>query len=156
MNEKSQATVVVLNRLYEAEMQTVLPRLMDLSLAVSRRQPVEGTLLRRVATFSQEHREWLVQEIERNRGSVWPVTMDIHSAASHYVSASAIRPQVQQNLAVLIQAYAGASSEKGLEPTSRDLVRRIGRRYEGLLEEIVQLIPKPASPQPAAANSPTS
>jgi hypothetical protein len=156
MNEKSQATVDVLNRLYGAETHTMLPRLMNLSLVVSRRCPLEGTLFARIAQLSQEHREWLITEIERHRGSVTPVTLDIHSASSHYVSSSAIRPQVQRNLAELIQAYSGASSEKNLEPSARDLVRRIGRRYEGLLDEIERSIAKPDPVPPATVVGPAT
>ena len=46
MNEQQTSSVEVLNHLHEAELHTLLPRLTDLTVAISRRQPHVASLLR--------------------------------------------------------------------------------------------------------------
>ncbi len=138
MNEQRTSIVDILNRLYAAEMHTLLPRLGDLSISASRRNPRQAVVLRQLAQESKEHREWLIEAIESNRGSVLPVSMDIQSAALHYVSASAVLPQLERNLEQLLAEYAEASRHRWLDSATLDIFSRISRRYEASLDQVRQ------------------
>ena len=139
MTESQQETIVVFNQLHVAEMNTLLPRLLEMNLSVSWAAAPLFEVAKKLAEAAREHREWLVEAIQDQRGAVWPVTLDPRTANLHYLSLDAITPMVIRNLDQLVRNYQQVASNKSLTPDSAELISRIGRRYDTYLRQLQDL-----------------
>jgi hypothetical protein len=136
MTDSEQATVAILNHLHAAEMDSVLPRLLELNVRVSFNSAPVLELVKKIAEAAREHREWLVDAIMDHRGTVWPVSLDLHTGSLHYVSLDSILPLLNTTISKLVAAYAQAAQDRSLTVQANDIVNRIQRRYAEFLQQL--------------------
>lgn len=151
MSHEQIHTIDVLNQLYAAEMQGVLPRLTDLQISASPGNAAQALPLRRVAAQSLEHREWLVEALDAADGALWPASMDVSTAMLHYLSVRTILPMVIHDIERRLEAYDRAAQSRPLLPEAVGAISRISRRYSDTLAQLRSLAPAGAQAGGAAA-----
>lgn len=140
MPDNQTHSVEILNELYAAEKRSLLPRLAECGMFVSKASARELELVRQMLTEEREHLHWLVDTIEKCRGSVRPAGADINTANLHYLDLHAVMPQVLAGEESLSRACAQAlANGQMLCPEAATTINRIAGRHQTHLRQLRQV-----------------
>ncbi len=132
----SQTVIDILNELLVAEQQGLAHRLRESTVYISELAVGDAGRVRKLATQSDEHAEWLTNLILESGGSPGPRRGDVRSADLHYQELRHVLPRLARDQAELIRKYALACERVAAEPRTATLVARILARHQAHLDAL--------------------
>ncbi|MCH8912180.1 MAG: hypothetical protein IIA33_01300 [Planctomycetes bacterium] len=128
-----------LDRLSHAEQRSMLPRLRESVLFVSRASAGDADAVAGMIEQEREHVAWLVEMILDLGESPTPCTADVHTTSMHYVELNYMMPRVVQSKRKLITFYDQNSAAVSTSAEASALVARITERHKSHLAQLNEM-----------------
>jgi hypothetical protein len=141
MTEQEAASVEILNTLFAAERRSLVPRLAEMSNFVSWASADDLGVVKRMIAEESEQQQWLVEQIARCGGGVYPTAADVTTANLHYLDLQTVMPRVIASTESLVGLYDNPSQRASrrsdaLTPEAAALIGRIAQRHQAHLQQL--------------------
>jgi len=128
-----------LDRLSHAEQRSMLPRLRESVLFVSRASAGGADAVAGMIEQEREHVAWLVEMILDLGESPTPCTADVHTTSMHYVELNYMMPRVIQSKRNSIAFYEQNAAAVSTSAEASALVARITERHKSHLAQLNEM-----------------
>lgn len=141
----SQTIVAILNELLAAEQSSVLARLNESTVFVSRLSAEASAKVNKMAAAQREHCAWLSESILAQGGSLGPRLQDVSSSDLHFQELHHIMPRVIADREAIIAKYKLAADRFSTESAVDGLISRILARHQDELTSLAGPLERPAT-----------
>lgn len=141
----SQTIVAILNELLAVEQSSVLARLNESTVFVSRLSAEASAKVKKMAAAQREHCAWLGESILTHGGTPGPRVQDMTSGDLHFQELHYVMPRLIADREAIIAKYKLAVDRLSAEPAVVGLISRILARHQDELTSLAGPIERPAS-----------
>lgn len=141
----SQTIVAILNELLAAEQSSVLARVNESTVFVSRLSAEDSNKVGKMAAAQREHCAWLSESILAQRGTLEPRVHDVTSGDLHFQDLHHVMPRLIADREAIIAKYKLAVDRLSAEPAVVGLISRILARHQDELTSLAGPLERPAT-----------